>query len=400
MMESPMSGIPSSIAADRQRLTFPLGQARASSPGASCADSERMTCVLTIGEFARASGLTAKALRLYDELELLTPAEVDPSNGYRFYVEEQLEQARLVARLRSAGVPLQRIAAILGASTPEAAADEVLSYWRQVEADRASARQVVTSLVALLKGQDDTMNPSPTAKLTLADLIAEVYEGLPDADDLTRVREARRRSQALSDLGEQLLDHYVSEAKLGGATWSEISDALGEAQSATRQRQASNAFVRFTNLNRRSIVQAQEAARACKHEAIDTGHLLLGLLAEPRGLAYEILVAQAGSAEAIRGALQEAMPPAGPRAPLGHIAFGSDSKEAIEQALRASTELGHDWVGTEHTLLGLIRTESSLAARVLRELGFTTDSLSATISTEINKRQASAAELGAPALDA
>ena len=59
----------------------------------------------SFGEFARGGGLTAKALRLYDELGLLTPAEVDPSNGYRYYAPEQVEQARLVARLRSAGVP-------------------------------------------------------------------------------------------------------------------------------------------------------------------------------------------------------------------------------------------------------------------------------------------------------
>src|SRR5437764_683235 len=99
-----------------------------------------MTRVLSIGEFARASGLTAKALRLYDELELLTPAEVDPRNGYRYYSPGQVEQARLVARLRSAEVPLPRIAAIIGASTPAAAAEEVLSYWRHVEAQTASAR--------------------------------------------------------------------------------------------------------------------------------------------------------------------------------------------------------------------------------------------------------------------
>lgn len=96
------------------RLTFPLGQRGASIPGAPGAESERMTCVLSIAEFARASGLTAKALRLYDELELLTPAEVDQSNGYRYYAPEQVEQARLVARLRfrasrrSLGLPPRR----------------------------------------------------------------------------------------------------------------------------------------------------------------------------------------------------------------------------------------------------------------------------------------------------
>ena len=88
------------------RLDLPPGAMRRVAAGAPGAEGERMTCVLTIGEFARASGLTAKALRLYDELELLTPAEVDPSNGYRYYAPEQVEQARLVARLRSAGVPL------------------------------------------------------------------------------------------------------------------------------------------------------------------------------------------------------------------------------------------------------------------------------------------------------
>jgi DNA-binding transcriptional MerR regulator len=339
--------------------------------------------VLSIGEFARASGLTAKALRLYDQLELLTPAEVDPSNGYRYYASEQVEQARLVARLRSAGVPLPRIAAIIGASTPEAAAEEVLSYWQHVEAQAASAREVITSLVALLRGQDDTMNPSTAINPSLADLTAGLYEELPDADDLARVREARRRAQSLSDLGDHLIDHFVREAKLGGASWSEIGNALGQTSQATEQRRSPNAFERFTDVNRHSIVLAQEAARTHKHELIGSEHLLLGLLGEPRGLAYEVLTARAGSEQNIRDAIEEAMPPAGKDALPGHIAFGSDSKQAIEEALRVSSELGHDWVGTEHTLLGLIRVEQSLGARILGDLGFTSDSLHEAVTTAI-----------------
>jgi DNA-binding transcriptional MerR regulator len=342
--------------------------------------------VLSIGEFARASGLTAKALRLYDELELLRPAEVDPSNGYRYYAPEQVEQARLVARLRSAGVPLTRIAAIIGASTPEAAADEVLTYWRHVEAHTASAREVITSLVALLRGQDTTMSASTTLNISLADLIAGLYEELPDSDDLARISEARLRAQALSDLGDQLVDHYVSEAKLGGATWNEISDALGGTKRGAEQRRAPNAFGRFTDLNRHSIVLAQEEARTHKHELIGTEHLLLGLLAEPRGLASEVLTAHAGPAAGIRQAIEDVMPPAGKKTLQGHIAFAPDSKEAIEQALRASSDLGHDWVGTEHTLLGLIRTEESLAARILHDLGFTSDTLEDLVTAGITKR--------------
>ena len=69
------------------------------------------------------------------------------------------------------------------------------------------------------------------------------------------------------------------------------------------------------------------------------------------------------------------MPPGGGKTLPGHIAFAPDSKEAIEQAVRASSDLGHDWVGTEHTLLGLVRAEESLAAQILHKLGFTPDNL-------------------------
>lgn len=86
--------------------------------------------MLTIGEFAQATGLTAKALRLYDDLGLLCPAEVSAHNGYRYYERTQVDAARLVARLRLAGVPLAQIAAIAGADTPQAAAAMLLSYWR------------------------------------------------------------------------------------------------------------------------------------------------------------------------------------------------------------------------------------------------------------------------------
>lgn len=119
--------------------------------------------MMTIGEFARATGLTAKALRLYDELGLLLPAEVDDGNGYRYYGPQQVDAAKLVARLRSAGVPLARIAEIAGAATREEAAAHLLSYWRQVEADTASARDIVTSLVAQMRGQDTTMDTTSTS---------------------------------------------------------------------------------------------------------------------------------------------------------------------------------------------------------------------------------------------
>lgn len=343
--------------------------------------------MLSIGEFALASGLTAKALRLYDELNLLRPAEVDQGNGYRYYAPEQVEQARFIARLRSAEVPLVRIAAILGASTPEAAADEVLTYWREVEADRASAREVITSLVALLRGQDNAMKPSTTSNIDLADVIAHVDDELADAGDLAKVSEAQRRAQALTDLGNRLVDHFVSEAKLRGASWTQISDVLGSTTQPDRQH-TSKAFSRFTDLSRHSIVLAQEAARTHQHDLIGTEHLLLGLLSEPRGVAYEVLVARTGSERDVRAVVEGAMPPSGESTLPGHIAFGPDSTLAIEQALRAASDLGHDWVGTEHLLLGLIRTADSSAALILRNLGFTSEGLHDTVAAAVTDRLA------------
>jgi hypothetical protein len=224
--------------------------------------------------------------------------------------------------------------------------------------------------------------------VSLADLIARLDEEFPDASNLARISEAHLRAQTLSDLGDQLVGHYVGQAKQAGASWSEIGDAIGVSKQAAQQRHAPAAFERFTDLNRHSIVLSQEAARTHKHDLIGTEHLLLGLLGEPRGLAYEVLVAKTGSERGIRDAIEEAMPPAGKKAPRGHIAFRPESKEAIEQARRAAADLGHYWVGTEHLLLGLIRAEESRAAQILRHLGFTSGELHETVKTEIAQRSA------------
>ncbi|MBK3578137.1 hypothetical protein JHN63_30915 [Streptomyces sp. MBT65] len=228
--------------------------------------------------------------------------------------------------------------------------------------------------------------------ISLADLIARLDEELPESDELARISEARLRAQTLSDLGDQLIDHYVSKAKQVGASWTEIGDAIGVSKQAAQQRHAPGPFERYTNLNRHSIVLAQEAARTHKHDSIGTEHLLLGLLGEPKGLAYEVLVAKTESEQRVRDAIEEALPPAGEKALRGHIPFRPETKEAIGQARSAAADLGHDWVGTEHTLLGLIRVEESPAALILRDLGFTPDELKETVRTEIATRLAARGE--------
>ena len=112
--------------------------------------------LMSIGEFARLSRLSPKALRLYDELGLLPPAQVDPDSGYRWYAAGQLDNARLVAALRQIGVPLAQITVILGLQ-PEAAAQQVGAYWSGTEAGHAARRDLAGYLVDRLNGKRNVM---------------------------------------------------------------------------------------------------------------------------------------------------------------------------------------------------------------------------------------------------
>lgn len=119
--------------------------------------------LLTIGEFARASRLSAKALRLYDELGLLRPVVVDPGNGYRRYAPEQLEQARLVAWLRRIGMPLAEIRTVVELPAADAAR-AVERYWQRVEADTDAKRELAAALVEYLSGKDTAMSAALAVK--------------------------------------------------------------------------------------------------------------------------------------------------------------------------------------------------------------------------------------------
>ena len=119
---------------------------------------------MNIGEFASRSRLSPKALRLYDELGLLKPVRVDDSSGYRFYVADQLEQARLVAALRQLQMPLAEIKAIL-ALEPPAAARAVAEYWDGVESEHSARRRLAAFLVDRINGKRSIMYEVSTREM-------------------------------------------------------------------------------------------------------------------------------------------------------------------------------------------------------------------------------------------
>jgi ATP-dependent Clp protease ATP-binding subunit ClpA len=127
-------------------------------------------------------------------------------------------------------------------------------------------------------------------------------------------------------------------------------------------------FERFTDRARRVVVLAQEEARLLNHNYIGTEHLLLGLIHEGEGVAAMVLESLGISLEAVRAQVEEIIGQ-GQSAPTGHIPFTPRAKKVLELSLREATQLGHNYIGTEHILLGLIREGEGVAAQVLVKLG-------------------------------
>jgi ATP-dependent Clp protease ATP-binding subunit ClpA len=127
-------------------------------------------------------------------------------------------------------------------------------------------------------------------------------------------------------------------------------------------------FEQFTDRARRVVVLAQEEARLLNHNYVGTEHILLGLIHEGEGVAATALESLGISLEAVRAQVEQIIG-RGQQAPTGHIPFTPRSKKVLELSLREAKQLGHDYIGTEHILLGLVREGEGVAAQVLVKLG-------------------------------
>src|ERR1700694_1098960 len=127
-------------------------------------------------------------------------------------------------------------------------------------------------------------------------------------------------------------------------------------------------FERFTDRARRVLVLAQEEARLLNHNFIGTEHILLGLIHEGEGVAAKALESLGISLEAVREKVEETIGPAGSSSP-GSPPFTPRAKKVLELSLREALQLGHNYIGTEHMLLGLVREGEGVAAQVLVNLG-------------------------------
>jgi Clp amino terminal domain, pathogenicity island component len=235
----------------------------------------------------------------------------------------------------------------------------------------------------------------PTPPVRLDDLISAVRAAHPDGDALTHLSDAVLVAEQLADHADHLIGHFVDQARRAGASWTDIGRSMGVTKQAAQKRFVPRSsdeipelgnWARFTDRARTAVVGSQDLARSTHHDEVQPGHVLLGVIADPDSLATRTIVVQT-SVEDLRLAVLDALGDGG-GAPGDHVPFSADCRRLLALTLREALRLGHNYVGTEHILLGLLNDEGPLGA-MLAAAGVTharSDELIGTALAEIKRR--------------
>lgn len=228
-----------------------------------------------------------------------------------------------------------------------------------------------------------TQNPEPSQRpVRLDDLIDLVKQQHPGNDPLQDLENAVTVAGHLGDVADHLIGHFVDQARRAGASWTDIGQHMGVSKQAAQKRFVPRSpedvdlfdaasFNRFTPRARSAVVGAQEVARAARHGAIEPEHLLLGLVGQPETVATKVFEALGAEPEAIRAAVGTSGSESEPV--VGNIPFSPAAKKTLQLVLREALRLGHNYIGTEHVLLGVLSDDQEPSARALAGLGVTHD---------------------------
>ena len=239
--------------------------------------------------------------------------------------------------------------------------------------------------------------PTPmTGQVRLDDLIDTIKK--VHADPLEQLTDAVIVADHLGDVADHLIGHFVDQARRSGASWTEIGRSMGVTKQAAQKRfvpkdpaqvpdlDASEDFSRFTLRAKNSIVSAQNEARAAGHDQIEPGHLVLGLLIDPDGLAAKAIAAQRVTLEEVRQAVTAGLPAPAAEVPA-LIPFNAQARKALELTFREALRVGHNYVGTEHILLALLEQEDGDG--VLTDLGIGKEATAAQVTAILDAVQPS-----------
>jgi Clp amino terminal domain, pathogenicity island component len=195
----------------------------------------------------------------------------------------------------------------------------------------------------------------------------DLIEGITKAHEqpLEQLANAVLLADHLGEVADHLIGHFVDQARMSGASWTEIGRSMGVTKQAAQKRfvpqaqgrgTADHGFERFTQSARNALIVAHNVARSTGHTLVRPEHVVLGALDAPDGLAARAVVAQGLSVDGVRQAVRAQLPPGEGDAP--ELApYQAQTKKVLELAVRHSLRLGHDTVGTGHVLLALLELE-------------------------------------------
>ncbi|MGV0643515.1 Clp protease N-terminal domain-containing protein [Mycolicibacterium sp. XJ2546] len=216
----------------------------------------------------------------------------------------------------------------------------------------------------------------------LIDVIKDVH-----SEPLDQLTDAVLAADALGDIADHLIGHFVDQARRSGASWTDIGKCMGVTKQAAQKRfvpkadalDPNDGFNRFTPRARNVIVVAQNKAHEAGNTEITPDHLLLGLFEDPEGLAVKLLAGQAVNAATVNQAVE--LPPRTEGDLPALTPFNSAAKKALELTFRQALRLGHNYIGTEHILLALFEAEEGDG--VLHVLGVDRDRFEADLAAAL-----------------
>jgi Clp amino terminal domain, pathogenicity island component len=216
-----------------------------------------------------------------------------------------------------------------------------------------------------------------TAAVRLDDLISLVKSRHPDGGPLDNLGDAVEVGSHLGEVADHLIGHFVDQARRAGASWTEIGQSMGVTKQAAQKRfvprpgdSDPDMFTRFTPRSRHALAVAHEDAKALRQDEVRPENVVRGVLGEADGLAARVVLALGADLDALSAALAETLTPTD--AEIGAVVpYSGSSRKVIELTVREALRLRHDWIGTEHLLLGVLAQDDLAAAALLAERGIT-----------------------------
>jgi hypothetical protein len=219
--------------------------------------------------------------------------------------------------------------------------------------------------------------PPADAPVSLDEAIAFVRRLHPDADPLLQLEDAVVVGERLEEISDDLVGHFVHQARDEGATWSTIGESMGVTKQAAQKRfvvsadnRSGGLLSRFTIRARRALDVARDEAQRMGSAEVLTTHVLLGLVSDPDGLSMKVLAEMGVTAESVSAAVEQAKP-APVAKPPARVPFAPESRTVLQVAVEEAVNLGHNYIGTEHLLLAVVAGRTTGGAKILADLGVT-----------------------------